>query len=135
MPLVEANWKPNHRQLKQFGSICAIAMPLIGWLWSATAPVIAGLAIVGLAIAALAFTFPRSVAPLFIGLSLLTLPIGLVIGELTLFIIYVGVFLPIGVVFKLMHRDRLQTQFDRNAKTYWQEKPQPASVASYYRQS
>ena len=135
MPLVEANWNPSHRQLKQFGVLCAVALPLIGWFWSATPSLLGGLAIAGIIIAVLAFIQPKAISPLFVGLTLLTLPIGLVVGELALILIYAGVFLPIGITFKLMRRDRLQIRLERDSATYWQKKPKPKSVASYYRQS
>lgn len=135
MSLIEANWNPSHRQLRQFGVICAVALPTIGWLWSATPTLIGGLAIAGIAVAGLAFAVPKTISPLFVGLMLLTLPIGLVVGELALMLIYAGVFLPIGIVFKLMGRDRLQTRLNQDSNTYWQKKQQPKSVASYYRQS
>ena len=35
MQLVEINWNPTERQLRQFSSMCFIGLPFIGWLWGA----------------------------------------------------------------------------------------------------
>lgn len=135
MALLETNWKPSTRQLRQFGSMCLLMLPLLAWLWSGSLTLIAWLAAVGLLIALASWVVPKIVAPLFIGLMLITLPIGLVISELAMLLIYMTVFLPIGIIFRLRSRDRLQLKIDRQCKSYWQPKPQPKSVASYYRQS
>jgi hypothetical protein len=50
-------------------------------------------------------------------------------------VIYMAVFLPMGIAFRLFGRDRLQRRIDRNCKSYWSLKKQPKSAASYYRQS
>ena len=78
---------------------------------------------------------PQTLRPLFIGLSLITIPIGAVVGELALLLIFFGLFLPLGLVFRLMGRDPLERTLDRSAATYWRRKKQPDSAARYYRQS
>lgn len=135
MRLITVNWQPTHRQLRQFGGLCAIALPCLAWLWSLNTAWIGGLAIVGLVIASLAWIFPAAVAPLFIGLMLVTLPIGLVLSEVVLLLIYAMVFVPMGLVFRCLGRDRLRRHLNRTCESYWEEKPQPRSIASYYRQS
>lgn len=135
MSLVQANFKPSDRQLRQFGTICLFALPLLGWLWSASLSVLMMLAGVGALIAVVSWVVPKLIGPLFIGLMLITVPIGMVVSELAMLLVYITVFLPIGCFFKITGRDRLQLKFDRNSATYWQPKQQPTSVKSYYRQS
>lgn len=135
MALVETNWNPTSRQLRQFGGLCCIALPLLGWLWSGSSTVTTTLALIGGLVAAAAWVYPKAVAPLFVGLMLVTTPIGMVIGELAMFLIYITVFLPIGIFFRVTSRDRLKLKLDRQVTSYWQPKRQPNSVASYYRQS
>lgn len=135
MSLAEANWNPTNRQLRQFGLLCVVLLPLIAWMWSARPMLIGVLALVGLALGLLSWFYPAIVKPVFLGLMLVTLPIGIVIGELAMLTIYMTVFLPIGLLFRLMHRDRLQTKLDRTCSSYWQPKRQPKSSASYYHQS
>ncbi len=135
MKLIEINWNPSHRQLRQFGFVCMIALPLIVWIWGGSWQLIGTLAGIGLAIAAVGLFVPMALKYLFLGLSIIAIPIGLVIGELATMLIYFGVFLPIGLVFRIMSRDALQMKLNRNATTYWQPKKQPSGPTSYYRQS
>ena len=142
MKLIDINRNPTDRQLKQFGVAALIFLPLIGWLATvkplmieaANLPLLGGLAAVGLALAVLGFLKPRALEPVFVGASLVTLPIGLVVGEAVLLVIFYGLFAPMGLVFRLIGRDALQRQLDRGAKSYWQSKRQPDSPARYYRQ-
>lgn len=135
MALIQANWNPTDRQLRQFSAICAVALPLVGWIWSASTQLIGWLAAAGLAVAVVGWVAPRIVAPIFVGLTLITMPIGIVVGELAMLLIYVLVFLPMGAIFWLMGRNRLELIWDRRAPSYWRPKAQPKSVANYYRQS
>lgn len=135
MAFVEANWNPTTRQIRQFGLACAVLLPFIAWLWSASNSWIGIVALTGVAIATLSFIFPKAVVPVFLGLTIITTPIGYVVGEFAMLLIYGGVVLPMGLVFMLLRRDRLQMKLDRQARSYWQAKPPARSAASYYRQS
>ena len=135
MKLIEVNWNPANRQLRQFGIVCLFALPLVGWLWGGGGQIVSLLAMAGLLLAIAGFACPRSVKPVFIALTVVAAPIGIVIGELAMLLVYLGVFLPIGLVFRVMNRDALQLKFDRRARTYWQAKKPPGSPADYYRQS
>ena len=135
MTLVEINWRPTDRQLRQFGAICLVGLPLVAWVWGAHWQVIGGLAAAGLALAAAGWAAPQSLKWVFLGLTVLAAPIGMVIGELALLLIFFAVFLPIGLALRWTKGDPLQLKLDRQADTYWQPKPPPKNVASYYRQS
>lgn len=135
MKIVELDWKPTDRQLRQFGIICLIALPLVGWVWGAGALVVGSLSAVGLLLAIAGIVLPRTVKPVYIALMIFAAPIGMVIGELAMLLIYFGVFCPMGLLFRLIRRDALQLKTDRDAQSYWRAKGQPRSVASYYRQS
>ncbi|QDU62996.1 hypothetical protein Pan216_38700 [Planctomycetes bacterium Pan216] len=134
MKLIGMNWSPNDRQLRQFGLIAAVALPLIAWLWGGGSGWIVAGGAVGTALAAIGWLAPRALKPLFLGLSLVTLPIGLVVGELVLAAIYFGLFMPIAILFRLVGRDALERRIDRSATTYWQPKKRPAGPASYFNQ-
>lgn len=135
MSLVTANWKPTQRQLRQFGLLSALALPALAWLWSLGSVWISGLALVGTVIATLAWCLPVVVNPIFVGLMLVAWPIGWVLSELILLLVYALLFVPMGCVFRCLGRDSLHRKFDRQRESYWEPKSQPRSVASYYRQS
>jgi hypothetical protein len=79
--------------------------------------------------------YPRSLKHVFVGLSLITLPIGLLVSEIVLLLSFFGLFLPVALAFRLLGRDALQRRLEPAAASYWQRKPTPAGVASYLRQS
>jgi hypothetical protein len=131
---LEINCNPSKRQLRQFGLACAAALPLMGWLWGFSGPSIAGLAVAGGAAASAAWLAPRLIRPAFLGLSVVTAPVGIVIGEATLLILYFGVFLPVGLLLRRVRGDPLERDFDPESPTYWRSVT-PRETASYFRQS
>ena len=136
MSMLHINWKPADRQLRQFGLIALVAFPLLGWIWARENHLLLGiLGGLGVLCGLLGMVHPRALKPLFIGLTCVTLPIGLVVAELAMLVIYGGLFVTIGGFFRLTKRDGLQLRLDPDASTYWQEKKQPDSAARYYRQS
>jgi polyferredoxin len=135
MSLIEIQWKPADRQVRQFAAICCVGLPFIGWWWEASTTWIFGLGIFGTVLMAISWLQPQFVKPLFVACTLITAPIGLVVGELAIFLIYATVLCPLGILFRIIGRDALQRSIDRDRASYWQEKRQPKSVASYYRQS
>lgn len=91
------------------------------------AGIVAGLVVLG------SWFAPSLVKPLYVALMLVTLPIGLLVGEAALMAIYVGVFLPIGILFRLMRRDALQRTIDRSAVSYWEDGRDEPPKKSYLR--
>lgn len=134
MNLAKWNWHPRAQQLRQFAAIALLAFPLAAWWWDAGA-LGWSLAALGFAWAVVGLIRPAAIRPLFWALSALGLPIGWVLGELLLALVYYGLFVPWGLVMRLAGRDPLQRRFDPQAPTYWQPKKPPAGSASYLRQA
>lgn len=135
MKLVEIHWRPGNRQLRQFGVACAGALPLVGWFWGASREWIIGLLAAGVVLAGVGWVVPRLLKPLFLALSLVALPIGMILGEVAMLAIFFGLFLPIGMVMRLSGRDALRLRQDKQTKSFWLPKKQARDAASYYRQS
>lgn len=83
----------------------------------------------------LSWWLPAAVAPLFSGVMLITFPIGWMLSEVVLLLVYALVFVPMGITFRCLGRDRLHRRIDRSRDSYWEAKPQSRSLAHYYRQS
>lgn len=135
MKLIDFNWDPSKRQLRQFAIIGLFALPLIAWLWGASVTVVGVCLLIGAVLASASFLAPGLIKPLFLGLMIIATPIGWVIGELSMLLIYVGLFVPIGFVFRIMGRDALNRKIDRDRESYWETKRSPDHAARYYRQS
>jgi len=135
MKIVSINFHPEPRQLRQFGLVALVAIPLLCWLWSGGSQAVTAVgAALGVGCGVLGLALPRALKPVFILLSLVAYPIGLVVSELLILIVFVGLFVPVGLVFRLLRRDVLNLGFDPHAETYWQPKWQPTDVTSYLRQ-
>lgn len=140
MKLVEMNFSPSDRQLRQFGLTAMVALPLLGWLWGGDGPlevnpITVGITgAIGAVLATVGLLWPPAIKPVFVGLMLLTLPIGMVISEIAMAATFYGLFVPLGLFFWLIGRDVLELKFDRQATTYWQRKKRPTDDASYLRQ-
>ena len=134
MKWVEINWSPSGRQLRQFGWISLVAFPLLGWIWSASQQTQFWLVGLGVGLAGTGVMVPRALKPVFVGLMLLALPIGMVISEVAMVLIYIGVFFPISLCFRLARRDALKRVLARSRSSYWEAKRPPKDVSRYYRQ-
>ncbi len=134
MKLVEFQWHPTERQLKQFGWVALVMLPLLAWFWGGSGLLIGSFAGVGGVLAALGMLRPAALKPVFLGLSLLFLPLGLVLGELLVLCVYAIAIVPLGLVFRILGRDRLQLKIDRDAPSYWNEKPRVTNPRRYFRQ-
>lgn len=133
--MTSVNWHPDERQLRQFGLMALVVLPLLGWWWSAgNAAALGVAAAVGGVCGLLALARPQWLRPVFVGLSLVVWPIGVVVGELALVVIYFGVLTPLGMLLRCSGREALARRFDRHAASYWQEKRRPAGPRSYRKQ-
>ncbi len=99
---------------------------------SVTAPwIVWGLAVIG---GVSGIVAPFKVYPLYLLVTLIALPIGLIISNLILGLIYYGIMTPLGWILRLTGRDPLRLRKPDGA-TYWVRRTHRPEPASYYRQS
>ncbi len=138
MALLKINWHPNRKELGDFGKVALIATVLIslllwgikgvGFKW--TLPILA----VGLIIFVASKTSEKLTRTIYLGLTMLTLPIGFTISFILLAAFYYMVITPIGLVFRLMRRDPLCRKFDNTTDSYWLPRPPTRGLNRYFRQ-
>lgn len=127
--LIDINWQPSPRQLRQFALCLAVLLLIVAWYgvpWKLAVPG-AVLALV------LSWLKPAALKPVYVVVTCVTWPLGIVIGEIALLTIYFGIFLPIGLLFRWWRRDALQRKLDRSRASYWQECPNEPGKRSYLR--
>jgi hypothetical protein len=134
MRMVEMNWNPSDRELRRFGMIGVVVLPLLAFFWGLSAGWIVIFSLVAWIFATAGLAWPRSLKPIFIGLSLVGLPLGFVGGAVGMAVVYFLILTPLALVFRLLGRDALQRRLDHSAQTYWQPRPQSADAAGYFRQ-
>ncbi len=135
--MLDLNLQPSRRELRQFAVISLVGFAAIGcllrWKFDLTtaatvmwvlAPVIA---VLGLAI-------PIAVKPLYVGLIIVSYPIGWVISHLVLGLAFYGVITCIAFIFRLLGRDVLGRTFDRSATSYWVPRQPTTDMRRYFRQ-
>ncbi len=138
MSLIEINWNPNRKELRNFAIVALIASGLISVLLY----VIKGLGIQWLAIicAVGIITFLSSficikiTRVIYLGLILVTLPIGCVVSFILLAAFYFLLLTPLGLFFRLIGRDPLCRRFDPNVKSYWSRWKPPKNLSRYFQQ-
>ena len=143
--MIELNLKPTNSQLRQFGFIAFFALPLIGWFltgrptpatWTPLHSQRIGIfALIGVVSGIAAWLRPSLLRWMFVAVSVVTFPVGFVLGEIIMMAIFAVAFIPLAFVFRLIGRDALQRKIDPNAATYWQARDTTKSAKSYYRQS
>ena len=88
----------------------AIIVPVVGRLW------------------------PPLLRIVYIGMTYLTLPVGLVVSCLVLTLLYYLVVTPTGVLMRCLGHDPMHRRIDREAKSYWIPRPPDDDMGRYFRQ-
>ena len=138
MALLEINWRPVDKDLREFGQAAlamltgvALLLHLIKGLEARWGLYICG---VGLVVYVLSLVWPAAVKPIYLGLMAVAFPIGWVLSHVLMGVVYFLVITPIGLVFRLLGRDLLQRRFDREAKSYWIRRRTGSSGKRYFQQ-
>ena len=136
--MIAIQWNPSTKQLRQFAGIWFPAFcALVGWSighktghWSEVEIgwVLAGLLSVG------GLVLPALIRPIFVGLILLTFPIGWVVSHLLLGLIFYGVVTPIGLILRISGHDPLQLK-KPGGNTVWKTSVGKTDATRYLRQS
>ena len=141
--MIELDFQPSNKKLKEFGIAGLFGFGLIGALiayktkafeasGSLTIPLIFW--VLAVLVFVLALTLPKLLKPLFILLMVITFPIGFIMGNIMMGLIYYGMFTPIALFFKLKGRDLLNRKRDPNASSHWISSRANRPAKDYYRQ-
>ena len=136
--MISIQWNPEKKQLRQFAGIWFPAFcALLGWIlgaksghWGAVQVAWGACGLLSL----LGVVFPPLIRPVFVGLILLTYPIGWVISHLLMGAIFYLLFLPIGLVLRWTGHDPLQLR-PPVGNSLWKTPIGKTDPASYLRQS
>jgi hypothetical protein len=146
MAFVKLDLCPHPRTLRQFGLIGLVAFAALAalarWrvgLFRPLSPESARWTMYVLAVLAaysglFAAVLPRGLRPLYVLLTIVTYPIGIVAFHVVMAIVFYLVIAPVGLLFKIIGRDALHRRFEPAAPTYWIRRRQPADAKRYFRQ-
>ena len=136
--MIEINWNPKRKELRDFGIIALIASIILSILLYLLKHIAIHwiLVIVGLGIFIFlsSLIYAKLTKKIYLGLVLLTFPIGLAVSFIVLSIFYFLIITPIGFIFRLRGHDPLHRDFDREAKSYWLKRQSPDKLDRYFHQ-
>jgi uncharacterized membrane protein YccC len=137
--LVEINWNPEKRELRQFGLIAVVVFAAAGIILRFGFGV-AGIwalmpAGVGLCICLITLVSAKAARIIYLGLTFAALPIGLVMSFLLMATFYFLILTPVGLVFRLSGRDVLDRKFKADTPTYWLPRQKTCDPEQYFHQS
>lgn len=136
--MLKLDLNPKDSQLRQFAWVSLIGFPLIGWVllhwrFGFSTTVAWALTAVGVVVFALGMASTKTIKPLFVGLMLIAVPIGIALSTVVLGLVYYLLFTPVALLFKLMGRDKLHRHLDPQATSYWVERKTAIPAARYLR--
>jgi len=131
------DWHPNDKKLREFSLICLLGFGLFSCVaffkfhHQVLAIVLGAAAILTPIFGLLS---PKFVKPVYLGMSLLAFPIGFVIGNVILLAMFLLIFTPLSLVFKLIGRDALNLK-KTVSPSYWKVYPaRKKKPSSYFHQ-
>lgn len=138
MALIDINWDPNRKDIRSFGLagfviLTAVSLVLFfvkGFSFEVCLVIfLSGLVIFLTSI--ISFKLGRLI---YLGLTLVTFPIGLFISFLLMSIFYFGLITPVGVFFRLIGRDALSRKFEPDVTSYWIDRKKITDIKRYFHQ-
>jgi Saxitoxin biosynthesis operon protein SxtJ len=118
---------------RSFGCTFAVVFGLLGaWLlWRSNRFAVPVLGLGGL-FAVAAVTIPRILHPLNVAWMHLGLLLNRVVSPIVLGAIFLLVFVPVGLWFRISGRDALHRSFDRDLRSYWIDRVPPGPTRSNF---
>lgn len=144
--MVEIDFDPDRRTLRQFGFIALAGFGLIALLaWNEwlifsfglgeARPWVAGISGgLGLLAAFFGLVYPPANKPIFVGLAILTFPIGFVLSYVIMGTLFYGLIGPVGLVFRMIGRDSMNRSYEPDAESYWSDYRGARPREHYFRQ-
>lgn len=142
MPFVKLNWRPDRKQLRQFGGVFLIGFVSIGlikYLWpferfiTRNETVGFWLIVVGLSVGAIGLTGTRLALPFYWAWLGIAYVMGNVMSRIIIAAVYYLVVTPVGILSRVAGRDPLQLK-KPESETYWRDLKFPKDAESYERQ-
>jgi hypothetical protein len=123
MTLASIQWRPDRSTLAGFSEVGLFALGMVAapLAYFRGHPTLAAcLWVAAVVVRLVGLARPGWLGPAFVGLSLVTFPIGWVVSNLAMALVYHLVFTPIALAFRLVGRDALKRELDPAAPTYWE---------------
>jgi hypothetical protein len=135
---MEIEWHPTGRQLRVFGVsgllASAVAALVLYFIWGTAVAWALLVFAAGLAIFLCSLLAPAATRFIYLGLTLVTMPIGLVFSLVLLAAFYFLLLTPLAAFFRLVGRDPLNRRFDPSVESYWVAHRPSEGMERYFHQ-
>jgi len=144
--LVEIDFNPSEKTLRQFGVIAFVGFGILAalayyeklifsfGLGDARMTVVWVFAALGSIALLFSLVAPKANRWLFVGLTLLAFPIGFVLSYVIMGTLYFLIIGPIAVLLRLFGRDSMHRTYDPDADSYWSSARPARDKESYFHQ-
>jgi len=136
--LIEVQWHPTSKQLRVFGVggllASIIAALVLHFVWGAALLYTVVVLVAGATICLCSLTSPAATRILYLGLTLVAMPIGFVVSIVLLAAFYFLLLTPVALVFRLIGRDALCRRFDAATESYWVPHKPSEDMERYFHQ-
>jgi hypothetical protein len=144
--VIEINWRPDRRTLRQFGFIAVGGfgfVAAIAWfevlifsfgLGEARPLVSGGFAALAVVSGLLSVVYPAGNLPIYLLTSALTYPIGFVLSYVIMGTLFYVIIAPIGLLLRLFGTDPMERRINPDADTYWVDAAAARPRVSYFKQ-
>jgi hypothetical protein len=129
--------KPSPKVLRQFAGawlVFFLAWGAFEGLGRGRPQIGVALASMGVVIGGWGLARTGAIRWLFVGWMVLVFPMGWLISQLALLLMFYGVLTPVAILFRLTGRDALCRRTRLDADSYWTAKEQPRDMRRYLRQ-
>jgi hypothetical protein len=135
--MIDINLQPTDRILRQFAAAWLLVlggMAANQWLMRGNPRAAAALLGAALVVGVAGLIRPPAVRWLFVAATVAAFPIGWVVSQVMLFVLFTVVITPVALLFKLRGRDRLARRRCAQQASYWKPKTTTADMRRYLRQ-
>src|ERR1035441_2168720 len=129
--------KPTARALQQFAGawlIFFLAVGLYRYIARGQHQVGIAVGVMAVVVGGLGLIKPAALRWLFVGATVLAFPIGWVVSQVMLAVMYYGILPPLALGFRFRGRDLLSRKPAPNRASFWSPKHTPDDMGAYFRQ-
>jgi hypothetical protein len=129
--------KPSSRVLRQFAAawlIFFLAVGVFRYVVRGQQQIGIAFGVVAVVVGLVGLIRPAAVRWLFVCATVVAFPIGWVVSQIMLVVMFYGILTPLAVLFRMRGRDLLALRPAPNRPTYWTPKQTPENMRSYFRQ-
>ena len=133
----DIQFHPQRKVLRQFAGLCLLIFGALAFweiLGRGRTEFGGILALLAVTIGPLGLLRPESIRWIYVGWMILAFPIGWTISQIILLTMFFGLFVPIGLTFRLLGRDSLHRVRRLGLESYWEAKPMTPDLRRYFKQ-